>query len=98
VEAALAAPGAAGRRLSALGRRGWPSARFGIHSPNAGSVLASGMVRPGDDFLILEVEVAKKFLSFFKEARNTQEVRVPLDEVTDSPTGAAGASRRTPSS
>jgi hypothetical protein len=84
VEAALAAPGAAGRRLSALGRRVWPSARFEIHSHDGGSiVLASGMVRRDDDVLILEVESAKKkFLSFFKESGKPQEVRIPLDEVT----------------
>jgi hypothetical protein len=84
VEAALAAPGAAGRRLSALGRRVWPSARFEIYPPNGGgSVLARGMVRRDDEALILEVEFAKKkFLSFFKDSGKPQEVRIPLDEVT----------------
>jgi hypothetical protein len=83
VEAALAAPGAAGRRLSGLGRRVWPSARFEIHPPDGGgSVLASGMVRRDDEALILEVEFAKrKFQSFFKESGKSQEVRIPLDEV-----------------
>src|SRR5262249_53377715 len=84
VEAALAAPGAAGRRLSVLGRRVWPSARFEIHPPDGGdSVLASGMVRRDDEALILEVESAKKkFLSFFKVFGKPQEVCIPLDEVT----------------
>jgi serine/threonine protein kinase len=83
VEAALDAPAAGGRRLSALGRRVWPSARFGISSPDGGSVLANGMVCRDDDALILEVEFAKKkFQSFFKESGKPQEVRIPLDEVT----------------
>src|SRR5262249_45819409 len=80
-EAALAAPGAAGRPLSAPGRRGWPSARFEIYH-DAGSALASGMVSRDDEALNLEVESAKKkYLSFFKEPGKPQEVRVPLDQV-----------------
>src|SRR5262249_22933511 len=77
--------GPGGGRLAQRARGGVtaaPGVRVEIHSPNAVSVLASGMVRRDDDFLILEVEFAKKFLSFFKESGKPQEVRVPLDEVT----------------
>src|SRR6516225_11540770 len=50
VEAALAAPDAAGRRPSSPERRAWPSARFQTVAAESGQ--ASGLVRRDDDALI----------------------------------------------
>jgi serine/threonine protein kinase len=70
-------------------RRIWPSARFHIPSPHdhgGQMVLARGLVRREEQSLILEFDYARKsvvkmFKSFFKDAGQPQEVRIPFHEI-----------------